>query len=124
MKAVDRSWQGKGLGSDLAIDALSRVRNVSSEAGIRLVMLDVIDDGGDEAFARRMEFCRRLGFQSLKDRPDRLFMTIGTIRAMFGDGLCRWGARRAMTAGRWLPCNAVRRVLAAEARRDANDDAA
>ena len=86
MIAVDRSWQGKGLGSDLAVDALSRALNVSGDVGLKLVVLDVIDDGGDEAFSRRMEFYRRLGFRSFQDRPERMFITIGTIRAMFGDG--------------------------------------
>ncbi len=62
--AVDRSWQGKGLGSDLAIDALSRARSVAGEVGLKLVVLDVIEDGGKEAFMRRMEFYRRLGFGS------------------------------------------------------------
>ncbi|MCE2494177.1 MAG: GNAT family N-acetyltransferase [Alphaproteobacteria bacterium] len=84
--AVDRSWQGKGLGSDLAIDALSRARSVAGEVGLKLVVLDVIEDGGKEAFMRRMEFYRRLGFRSFKDRPERMFITIDTIRAMFDDG--------------------------------------
>ena len=86
MIAVDRSWQGKGLGSDLAIDALGRALNVAGEVGLKLVVLDVIDDGGNEAFARRMEFYRRLGFQSFQDRPERMFISIDTIRGMFGDG--------------------------------------
>ncbi|MCY4463546.1 MAG: GNAT family N-acetyltransferase [Albidovulum sp.] len=83
MIAVDRSWQGKGLGSDLAIDALGRARDVAGEVGLKLVVLDVIEDGGDEVFARRMEFYRRLGFQSFQDRPERMFIAIDTIRAMF-----------------------------------------
>ncbi len=33
-----------------------------------------------------MAFYRRLGFRSLEDRPERMFITIGTIRAMFGEG--------------------------------------
>ena len=86
MIAVDRSWQGKGLGSDLAVDALGRARNVAGEVGLKLVVLDVIGDGGNEAFARRMEFYCRLGFQSFQDRPERMFITIDTIRAMFGNG--------------------------------------
>ncbi|MCY4467145.1 MAG: GNAT family N-acetyltransferase [Thiotrichales bacterium] len=86
MIAVDRSQQGKGLGSDLAVDALGRARSVAGEVGLKLVVLDVIDDGGKEVFARRGEFYRRLGFQSFQDRPDRMFITIDTIRAMFGDG--------------------------------------
>ena len=86
MIAVDRSCQGERLGSDLAIHASNRARNVSSEAGIKLVVRDVIDDGGGQAYARRMEFCGRLEFQSFQGRPNRVFMTIGTIRATLGDG--------------------------------------
>ena len=86
MIAVDRSRQGKGLGSDLAVDALGRARSVAGDVGLKLVVLDVIDDGGREVFTRRREFYRRLGFRSFQDRPDRMFITIDTIRAMFGDG--------------------------------------
>ena len=86
MVAVDRSQQGKGLGSDLAVDALGRARNVAGEVGLKLVVLDVIGDGGNEVFVRRREFYRRLGFRSFQDHPERMFITIDTIRAMFGDG--------------------------------------
>ena len=86
MIAVDRSWQGKGLGSDFATDALGRALNVAGEVGLKLVVLDVIDDGGSDAFARRMEFYRCLGFQSFQDRPERMFITIDTIRSMFAEG--------------------------------------
>ena len=86
MIAVDRRRQGMGLGSDLAVDALGRALHVAGEVGLKLVVLDVIDDDGEEVFARRMEFYRRLGFRSLEDRPERMFITIDTIRAMFGEG--------------------------------------
>ncbi len=86
MIAVDERRQGMGLGSDLAVDALGRALSVAGEVGLKLVVLDVIDDGGEDVFARRMAFYRRLGFRSLEDRPDRMFITIGTIRAMFGEG--------------------------------------
>ncbi len=86
MIAVDGRRQGMGLGSDLAVDALGRALNVAGEVGLKLVVLDVIDDGGEEIFARRMEFYRRLGFRSLEDRPGRMFITIDTIRVMFGEG--------------------------------------
>ena len=86
MIAVDRSRQGVGLGSDLALDALARALNVAGEVGLELVVPDVIDDGGNEFFARRREFYRRLGFRSLEDRPERMFITIDTVRAMFGKG--------------------------------------
>ena len=83
MIAVDGRRQGKGLGSDLAVDALGRALNVASEVGLKLVVPDVIDDGGAEVFARRMGFCRRLGFRTFRDRPERMFITIDTIRAIF-----------------------------------------
>ncbi len=85
MIAVDRSWQGRGLGSDLAVDTLGRALSVAGEIGLKLVVLDVIDDGGNEAFARRMTFYQRLGFQSFQDRPERMFIAIETIRAMFSE---------------------------------------
>ena len=83
MIAVNKRRQGRGLGADLAIDALNRARHVASEVGLKLVVLDVIDDGGPEAFARRRAFYERLGYQGFQDRPERMFITMGTIRAMF-----------------------------------------
>ena len=67
MIAVDKRRQGRGLGADLAIDALNRARHVASEVGLKLVVLDVIDDGGPEAFALRRAFYERLGFQGFQD---------------------------------------------------------
>ena len=86
MIAVDKSQQGKGLGTYLLIDALLRACRVSKEAGLKLVILDVINDGGDATFQRRREFYRRMGFQSFSDHPQRMFITIATIREMFPDG--------------------------------------
>lgn len=83
MIAVDKVQQGRGLGTDLLIDALHRVSRVSQEVGLKLVVLDVINDGGDATFQRRKEFYRRMGFQSFADHPERMFMTIGTVRQLF-----------------------------------------
>ena len=74
-----------GLGSNLAIDAVSRALNVAGEVGVKLIVLDVIDDGGNAAFMRRREFYWSLGFLNFQDSPERMFITIDTIRAMFGD---------------------------------------
>lgn len=108
--AIDRSWQGKGYGADLAVDALNRVRNVSSEMGIKLVVLDEIYDGGDEALTRRMKFCRRIGIQGLKDRPYRMFMTSGRLRIWRS---CGWGDRRRASgaSGRSAPATSLRPEL-------------
>jgi len=50
---------------------LNRVRNVAGEVSLKLIVLDMIDDGGKDAVVRCMEFYRRLGFQ---DRPERIFI--------------------------------------------------
>ncbi len=56
MIAVDERWQGMGLGSDLAVDALGRALNVAGEVGLKLVVLDVIDDGGEDVLAAAWRF--------------------------------------------------------------------
>ena len=85
MIAVDRRQQGRRLGSDLAIDAPGRAPNVTGEVGLKLVVLDVIGDGDEEVYARRMAFYQRLGFRSFEDRSEQMFITIDTIQAMFGE---------------------------------------
>lgn len=85
MIAVDHWGQGWGLGSDLAIDALGRALNVAGEVGLTLVVMDVLDEGGKRAFARRRKFYRRVGFRSFRDRRERMFMLIDKIRAVYGD---------------------------------------
>ena len=85
MIAVDQSRQGKGLGSDLAVDALRRALSVAGEVGLKPVVLDAIEDGGADVFERRGEFYKRLGFRSLEDRSERMFIAIDTIRAMFSE---------------------------------------
>ena len=66
-----------------AVPSCRHGRHVADQVGLKLVVLDVIDDGGTEAFVRRQAFYERLGFRSFQDRPERMFITIGTIRAMF-----------------------------------------
>ncbi len=83
MIAVDQRVQGRGLGTDLVIDALGRACEISNEVGLKLIVLDVIDDGGSAAFLRRRDFYRSLGFETFSDCPERMFMTMGAIRQMF-----------------------------------------
>ncbi len=83
MIAVDRSWQSRGARLGPCGRRPGRALSVTGEIGLKLVVLDVIDDG--EAFGRRMAFYRRLGFQSFQNRPGRMFIAIDTIRVMFGE---------------------------------------
>lgn len=80
MVGVDRSHQGYGLGRTLVVDAMRRIEAASRSIGIKAVVLDVIDDGGEVAYARRKRFYERLGFVSFPSRPSRMFIALSTVR--------------------------------------------
>src|SRR5271166_319493 len=44
MLAVDRAWQGRGIGSRLLADALRRCKRVSLESGTWCVVLDALNE--------------------------------------------------------------------------------
>lgn len=81
MVGVDQSHQGHGLGRALVVDALRRIEAASRSIGIKAVVLDVIDDGGEAAYLRRKRFYERLGFVSFPSRPSRMFIALSTVRA-------------------------------------------
>ena len=80
MIAVDRRCQGRGLGRILLADALSRAAAVADQVGLKAVVLDVIDDGGPQAMKGRRTFYAGMGFRSLPSRPERMFISIETVR--------------------------------------------
>ncbi|MHA6347510.1 GNAT family N-acetyltransferase [Roseivivax sp. CAU 1761] len=82
MVGVDQTMQGKGLGSALLADALSRIGRVSEEIWTYAVLLDVFDCGNPEIVARRKTYYESFGFIPLPDQPLRLFMPIQTVRAL------------------------------------------
>jgi GNAT superfamily N-acetyltransferase len=53
--AIDRAWQGKGLGKDLLRDAVLRTLQAAEIAGIRALLVHAIDD-------RAAAFYERAGF--------------------------------------------------------------
>lgn len=73
--AVDRSEQGKGLGSFLLIDALRRAQHLADQVGVRAVEVDAID-----AVAHR--FYARHGFIELRDDPHHLFLPMSVVRQL------------------------------------------
>lgn len=81
MVGVDRSVQGHGLGQALVIDAMRRIESASRSIGIKAIVLDVIDDGGQVEYDRRKRFYERLGFVSFPSRPSRMFIALSTVRA-------------------------------------------
>ena len=75
--AVDQSARGQRLGEKLLIDALRRCLELSQSLGIHAVEVDAIDP---EATA----FYERYGFTCLPGQALHLYLTIETIRSVFG----------------------------------------
>jgi GNAT superfamily N-acetyltransferase len=73
--AVDRAWQGKGLGADLLSDAVSRSIGAAQTIGVRAILVHAISD---EAKA----FYERHGFHTSPIEPMTLMVTIDEARRM------------------------------------------
>lgn len=77
--AVDREVQGRGLGDDLLIDALSRCLRVADEIGIVAVVIDAKHD-------RAKAFYARYEFEALPDLPLTLWLPTSALRKLFVPG--------------------------------------
>jgi GNAT superfamily N-acetyltransferase len=65
--AVDRQYQGKGLGELLLVDALTRAQRIHAEAGGIGLFVDAID-------AQAAGYYQRFGFDASPDNPLLLFL--------------------------------------------------
>ena len=74
--AIDRHYQGRGLGGLLLMDALHRVFRQSKEVAGWAVIVDAID-------APAATFYGHYGFRPMVDQPDRLFLPIATVERIF-----------------------------------------
>lgn len=74
--AVDRSQQGKGLGEDLLLDALSRCLRVAADVGIAAVLIDAKHE-------RAKAFYARYEFEALPDHPLILWLPLAALRKLF-----------------------------------------
>ncbi len=79
--AVDQAAQGNGLGGILMHHVFEKACIVSGMAGCHAIVLDVISDGGEEAFARRKSWYAEFGFTPFASDPARMFMTMKQVRA-------------------------------------------
>ncbi|HSF44340.1 MAG TPA: GNAT family N-acetyltransferase [Thermoanaerobaculia bacterium] len=77
--AVDRSQQGKGLGEDLLLDALSRCVRVADDVGIAAVLIDAKHE-------RAKAFYARYEFDALPDHPLTLWLPLPALRKLFEAG--------------------------------------
>lgn len=72
--AIDRRYQGRGLGAALLNDAFMRILNASREVGARAVLVHAIDDDV-------MPFYARYGFKAFPTEARTLFLPIEEIAA-------------------------------------------
>ncbi len=72
--AVDQSVHGRGLGSFLLRDAMTRSLDISERLGIHAIVVDAVDIGAKT-------FYKRFGFIPLTDDEMRLFLPRCTIRS-------------------------------------------
>jgi len=74
--AVDRAWQGKGLGRDLTRDAILRVLGAADIIGVRAILVHAISD-------EARGFYERCGFSPSPIDPMTLMMSVGAARRMW-----------------------------------------
>lgn len=67
--AIDQSWQGKGLGTDLLRDAVLRTMNAATISGIRALLVHAIDEHAEK-------FYKKNGFLSSPIRSLTLFLPL------------------------------------------------
>jgi GNAT superfamily N-acetyltransferase len=76
--AIDKHWQGRGLGSDLLRDAMLRVTTASESVGIRAILVHAISDAAKT-------FYERHGFQPSPVDPMMLMIKLADVqRALTG----------------------------------------
>jgi GNAT superfamily N-acetyltransferase len=80
--AVSQAAQGQGLGSILMHHVFEKACRISDAAGCFALVLDVMDDGGEAAHARRCAWYRAFGFQDFASRAGRMFMTMKQVRGI------------------------------------------
>jgi GNAT superfamily N-acetyltransferase len=74
--AVDQNCKGHGLGEFLLMDALHRGHAQTSEIASLAMIVDAIDD-------QAARFYQHFDFMPFPERPDRLFLPMKTIAALF-----------------------------------------
>ena len=71
--AVDRQYQGRGLGKLLMVDALGRARRIYREAGGIGLFVDAIDE-------QAAVYYQRFGFAASPDNPLLLFLSAKVMK--------------------------------------------
>lgn len=72
--AVDRHWQGKGLGRALVRDAILRTLQAAEIMGIRAILVHALSE-------QALEFYQKCGFSASPIQPMTLMVTVADARA-------------------------------------------
>ena len=76
--AIDQNFQKRGLGEAMMGHAIEKAVKLSEDIPIVAIVLDVYRDRN---FDRRLDFYKRLGFNSFDEsEPDRMYLTIADAR--------------------------------------------
>lgn len=73
--AVDLTWQGRGLGRALFVDAAERVLRAADAIGIRGIIVHAISE-------QAKQFYVALGFEVSRIEPMTLMVTLADVRAV------------------------------------------
>ena len=84
--AVDKAAQSRALGGILMNHIFEKACVVSDMAGCHAIILDVISDGGEEAFGRHKAWYESFGFASFASDPARMFLALKQVRAVVQHG--------------------------------------
>jgi GNAT superfamily N-acetyltransferase len=75
--AIDREWQGRGLGRALFRDCAARVTHAADSLGIRGIVVHAISE-------QAKAFYLAIGFEPSPLDPMTLMVTLGDVRAVLG----------------------------------------
>lgn len=73
--AVDRSWQGRGIGKFLLMDALDRIVSASKIVAINAIVVDAKNE-------KAKSFYERYGFTPFPNAAMRLFIPMKTVESV------------------------------------------
>lgn len=78
--AATKHAQGNDIGSILMHHVFEKAITIADNAGCYAIVLDIMDDGDDDAVELRRRWYQGFGFQSFASNPSRLFVTIAQVR--------------------------------------------
>jgi GNAT superfamily N-acetyltransferase len=80
--AVTKDAGGIGIGGILMHHAFEKAVQLAEQAGCWAIILDAVDDDGEEAFQRRIGWYEDFGFQVMPSKKCRMFMTLKDVRGV------------------------------------------